>query len=204
MACLKIRPRSFSWLRGWFEQESGSEEIHSHDLPDAILSAIETNGRKRPKEKLARSLLRKLFWIRWRNRTAAGVLLMIVAVAGVLGIESKRGYSEIITQFILWSARFSVWQYAETVHPWEGTLKAANILNPADLYRATNVWPVHLQFTHAQWNALSPKKVEALPNFMSDGKILLRNPKVAGVMGYVGVRIKGNRSQAPLRAGLHL
>jgi hypothetical protein len=189
-------------------------------LPDGlsgeILSAIEKNGRKLPKEKLARWVLRKLFWKRWTKRAAIAAFLMTVAGAVVWRIEAARGYSGAIAQMILWSSRFEVWKYSEEARPWNGRLKASDISSAADLYRTTNVWPVHLEFTRAQWSALDAKKIEMLPNFLTtNGQILLRNPKaprsgLAGVMGYafdwsegnlefggkrfenVGVRIKGN------------
>jgi hypothetical protein len=141
---------------------------------------------------------------------------MMLAGAVVVGIEAPRGFSGLIAQAIVWPTRFEVWWYAEEVQPWTGTLKASDISSAADLYGITNVWPVHLEFTRAQWNGLDPRKIETLPNFItSDGKILVRNPKAprsgfAGVLGYafdwsggdldfggerfdnVGVRIKGN------------
>jgi spore coat protein CotH len=139
-------------------------------------------------------------------------------VAGAIawGIDASRGYSGMMSLAIVWGSRFQVGQYVEEARPWAGKLDAKNISSAADLYRTTNVWPAHLEFTRAQWKALRPKRIEGLPNFFTaKGEILLRNPKaprsgLAGVMGYafdwsagdlefggarfgnVGVRIKGN------------
>lgn len=86
----------------------------------------------------------------------------------------------------------------------------------ADLYQATNLWPVHLRFSAEQWQAMNWKRVPAIPNFIqADGSPLLRNTNaaragIAGVLGFdfpwssgdiefggvtftnVGIRIKGN------------
>ena len=112
---------------------------------------------------------------------------------------------------------------AKAARPWPTNAAAPPfdarlIRNAEQLYRTTNIWPVHLAFTREQWKALEPKRIGLLPNFiLPDNRILLRNPEarrsgILGVLGYeyhwsqakcefgrvsftnVAARVKGNIS----------
>jgi hypothetical protein len=103
--------------------------------------------------------------------------------------------SRLMSKSILWSMHFWGSQVAEPARPWPTNaatprLDASALRNAQDLYRTTNIWLVHLSFTPEQWEALEPKRIGAMPNFIrSDGMPLLRNPQarrsgVAGVLGF--------------------
>jgi hypothetical protein len=64
-------------------------------------------------------------------------------LAGSKGFERLTGAIFLLALGI-WSAR-------------EGHANDLNDLKPADLYRTTNVWSVHLQFTADQWQQMEPK-----------------------------------------------
>src|SRR6476660_7968177 len=40
----------------------------------------------------------------------------------------------------------------------EKTKAAKNTLKPADIFRTTNIWTVHLTFTPEQWKAMEPRQ----------------------------------------------
>ncbi len=67
---------------------------------------------------------------------------------------------------------------------------ATTLLSAADLFRATNVWDVHLKFTSNQWTTLGPKSVRPIPGFIRpDGTLILRNTNAsrAGIAGVLGI-----------------
>ncbi|HYV28329.1 MAG TPA: CotH kinase family protein [Candidatus Eisenbacteria bacterium] len=75
--------------------------------------------------------------------------------------------------------------------PYHGfTPKASDARTAADLYRATNIWTVHLKFTHRQWDELGPRRVAPVSNWLGpEGPVTLRNPAasrpgVAGILGF--------------------
>jgi spore coat protein CotH/DNA-directed RNA polymerase specialized sigma24 family protein len=156
-----------------------------------ILNAIGEVGRHRPKLKLARRVLRRLAFERWRRRFALGsTICSFFAIIG-LCIDGSRGFSWSLSQFIFWANRFDVSRVAQEAKPWTSpALDASKVRSGADLYGGTNVWNAHFNFTPKQWAALDPRRVQTLPHFFTnDGTILLRNPKaprsgLAGVMGY--------------------
>jgi spore coat protein H len=158
---------------------------------DEILAAIGEAAKQRPKLKLARRILRKLAFERWRRRFAFGAAIFAAFAIIGLGIDASRGFSWSISEFIFWATRFDVSRVAEEAKPWTSPpLDASTVHAAADLFKTTNVWNAHFRFTRGRWNALDPKRVETLPHFLTeDGTILLRNPKaprsgLAGVMGY--------------------
>lgn len=60
----------------------------------------------------------------------------------------------------------------------------------ADLFRSTNVWNVHLQFTAPEWEAIQHRRVPQVSGWMKpDGAITLRNPKASrnGLAGVLGI-----------------
>lgn len=73
----------------------------------------------------------------------------------------------------------------------------SNLLtSAAGLYRITNVWPVHLHFTSAEWAGLTPQRVPPMPGFMQpDGSMNLRNPKASrsGLAGVLGIDLPWSR-----------
>lgn len=93
---------------------------------------------------------------------------------------------------------------------------AANVRTAGELYRPSNVWNLHFQFTVAQWEQIHYKRVPTVPNWMKeDGSVALRNTNasrngLAGTLGFdfpwsaanvefggraftnVGLRFKGN------------
>lgn len=194
-------------------------------LSAGILASIDESLGRRPTFKLARRTLNALAWARWRRRFAVGVPTLCVLL-GILGgiavyIDSRSGYSRLISAFVVWKTRFDVWRVTEPAQPWPTSAAAprldARVVRDAhDLYQTTNIWLAHLKFTREQWQALEPRRIDPLPNFLlPDGMILLRNPKarrsgLAGVLGYefdwthagfefgsvaftnVAVRVRGN------------
>ena len=177
----------------------------SATLPEAwsveILRAIDEPRGKRPSLKLARQTLRSLAWARWRRRciisTSAlaliGVLLAITV--GAIWHRSPTGRTWLFSESQIWGARYWNLAMAEAARPWPTNaatphFDARLIRNAEQLYRTTNIWPVHLTFTREQWKALEPKRIALLPNFiLPDNRILLRNPEsrrggLLGVLGY--------------------
>jgi hypothetical protein len=189
------------------------------------LQLIEESGGKRPSLKLARRTLWTLAWARWRRRFVIAAVTWHVLL-GILGgiawyIDSLSGYSRSISTFIVWSVRFQAMREFEPARPWPKNpashrFDAAAVRNAHDLYRTTNIWLAHLNFTRQEWKALEPNYIGPMPNFLRpDGMVLLRNPEarrsgIAGVFGYefdwsrgsfdfagvsftnVAVRVKGN------------
>lgn len=163
----------------------------SADLLTEILGAIRDEGNRRPELKLARRVLRRLAFERWRRRLVVGASAIAIFATIGIGIDASRGFSWSISQFIFWATRFDVSKIAQDAKPWTSPpLDASKVRNAADLYRVTNVWNTHFTFTRDQWKALDPRRVQTLPHFLAeDGTILLRNPKaprsgLAGVMGF--------------------
>lgn len=197
-------------------------------LGSEVLAMIDENKNKRPVFKLARRALNSLAWKRWRRRLAIGVpsLLVLLIASGCAAwhFDSRTGHSGLISAFIVWSVKQEAKRVpglAQPARPWptnaaRARLNAASIRRARDLYQTTNIWLAHLKFSRAQWKALPPKRIGALPNFLQpDGTALLRNPKaqrsgLAGALGYdfnwthadfefggvtftnAGARLKGN------------
>lgn len=93
---------------------------------------------------------------------------------------------------------------------------AATVTTAGDLYRPSNVWNLHFQFSAAQWEQIHYKRVPTVPSWLKeDGTVALRNTNssrngLAGTLGFdfpwsaadlefggraftnVGVRFKGN------------
>ncbi|MCI0535678.1 MAG: CotH kinase family protein [Verrucomicrobiales bacterium] len=208
--------------------------VHGHAaappeyVTSAILSAIPARNISGPTFKFARATLRALTWAKWRRwmKTAlagAGVCAVLLCLLGfALYLAWTKG--PLLAWIIEWSTRLQMGATPELLQParpWTGDpshpqLNAAAIRTGDDLFRVTNVWPAHLEFSVEQWQAVAPKRIPPMPNMMpADGKFILRNPKarrsgLAGVLGYefdwahadlefggrplsdVAARIKGN------------
>jgi hypothetical protein len=195
-----------------------------------ILQSMEASRDQRPSLKLARRTLNTLAWLRWRRRFVMGVSTVGVSIA-ILGgiavyIDSQSGFSRLITLYLELEVRseaYTVPGLAAAANPWPTnehtpTLKAANIRDASELYRTTNIWLAHLNFSREEWKAVQPKRIAPLPNFFQpDGGVLLRNPNAqrsgfSGVLGFdfnwghadfelgglvftnVATRVKGNAS----------
>lgn len=67
---------------------------------------------------------------------------------------------------------------------------ARTLGSAGDLFRATNIWNLHLRFNAEQFAALGPKRVKRVANWLqADGTPLLLNPEatrngLAGVLGF--------------------
>lgn len=184
----------------------------SATLPEAlsveILAAMDENRGKRPSLKLARQTLRSLAWRRWRRRclisASAFGLLLAMAGAAFWYVDGKSGHTWTITKRIEWTL---AWHRkvtpAEAVRPWPANpatpgFDARHLRNAAELYRTTNIWPVHLTFTPEQWQALAPKHIPPLTNFiLPDGRWLLRNPAArrSGLLGVLGLENDWSQAQ---------
>jgi RNA polymerase sigma factor (sigma-70 family) len=165
-----------------------------------ILQSMEASRGQRPSLTLARRTLNTLAWLRWRRRVVIGwaTVSVLIAILGGIAvyIDSRSGYSRLISEATLWSVRFwGWWQVPEVARPWptDSTaprLEAGSVRNAQDLYRTTNIWLAHLSFTREQWKALELKRIGPMPNLVRpDGMWLLRNPQarrsgLAGVLGF--------------------
>jgi len=172
------------------------------NLVPGILASIDENLGRRPAFPLARRTLRSLAWRRWRRRVGVGVptvvLMLLTAVAITWYVESRTGFSRLISMFFVWSVKHegkTVPGLAQPARPWpeQATgrgVDAAGVNHARDLYQTTNLWPAHLTFTRAEWSAVQPKRIEPLPHFFQpDGTVLLRHPEaqrsgLAGVLGF--------------------
>ncbi len=171
------------------------------------------------------SLLPKSGWKRWL------AIFFVIAGSFVLLVVTL-----VVAAILAWrSPNFQAWFFSKMIerqvrafpeerldapaptpsyHGFEPDARQAK--TAADIYRPTNFWNLHLQFTDAQWKALGPNHVPPLPGFIQeDGRPLLRNPQapragLAGVLGLdypwssgkvdfggltftnVGIRYKGN------------
>lgn len=171
-----------------------------------------------------RSLWRKLPQSRWKR------LFALVAVTFGGGIVLIAALA-VAVFFLFQSPRFMAWFMSTSLGrpqtfpespdspsvPYTGPQpSAAGLASGDQLYRATNVWTVHLTFTSNQWAELGPKHVERLPDWLNgESGPKLSNPAssrngLAGVVGLdypwsvaqlefggvtfsnVGVRFKGN------------
>ena len=173
----------------------------SATLPESlsieILRAIEERRGQRPSLKLARQTLRSLAWKRWRRRCVIGTFvfagLLSFAVAAIWH-GSPTGRTWLFSQSQMFGAWYWNLAMAEVARPWPTNavtppLDARLIRNAEQLYRTTNIWPVHLTFTREQWKALKPKRVGVLANFiLPDNRVLLRNPEArrSGLLGVLG------------------
>ena len=206
----------------------GCAALLPEGLTAEVRRSIEESRGERPTLKLARRALNTLAWARWRRRILIGApsvaIFAIALISLAWHIDSRSGHSRFISAWLVWSVKHeakTVPGLAQPAHPWPtntavARLDAASVRNAEEVYRMTNIWLAHLQFTREQWKALQPKHIGALPNFLrGDGTALLRNPKakrsgLAGVLGYdfdwthaefefgglaftnVAARIKGN------------
>jgi spore coat protein CotH/DNA-directed RNA polymerase specialized sigma24 family protein len=180
-------------------QTEGREAPLPDGLAADILASMEAAGGKRPALKLARRTLDSLAWARWRRRLAVGISIDVLATALVVGVvwylSSLTGHSRLISLFGVWGVRFHAHRLAEPVGPWPTSaatprFDAGLVRNAQDLYRTTNIWLAHLDFSREQWKALEAKYIGSMPNFVRpDGMWTLRNPQaqrggVIGVLGY--------------------
>lgn len=171
-------------------------------LAAEIQESIARQRGQRPTQALARRILRTLAWTRWRRRVLVGVptfILLLALTAGIAWhIDARTGHSRLISMFLVWSVKNegrTVPGLAEPARPWPANAEAAlpragGLHTAADLYQTTNIWPAHFKFTRAQWDAIQPRSIGALPHFLQpDGTVLLRHPGaqrsgLAGVLGF--------------------
>ena len=171
-------------------------------LLEETLAAIEATAGRRPAFKLARRTLNTLAWARWRRRVIIAVPSFILALAMLIfvgwKVSARDGHSRAFSTFLVWSMKNKARsnpEMAQPARPWptnhaDITRAPAVIQSSSDLYQATNIWPAHLKFSRAQWQALQPKEIGALPNILQpDGTVLLRHPGaqrsgLSGVLGY--------------------
>ena len=171
-------------------------------LLEETLTVIEATAGRRPALKLASRTLNTLAWARWRRRVILGVpsFLLVFALLIFVGwkVSARDGHSRAFSTFLVWSMKNKARsnpELAQPARPWptnssQATPAAAVIQSSSDLYQTTNIWPAHLKFSRAQWQALQPKEIGALPHIMRpDGTVLLRHPGaqrsgLAGVLGY--------------------
>jgi len=167
---------------------------------------------------------RRRRWLRVLGWVGVVVVLLVALAAGLWAAEGRAGQSRVIAWFLEWSSRTEASRVPgldQPARPWPTNTGVvlpdlAGVRSAGDLYRPDTVWGAHLEFTRAQWAALEPERIGALPNFVQpDGTILLRNPAaqrsgLAGVLGWdfewsagnvelggrrftnAAVRIKGN------------
>ena len=171
-------------------------------LLEETLAAIEESAGRRPALRLARRTLNTLAWARWRRRVIIGVPSFILVAAMLLfvgwKVSARDGHSRFFSTFLVWSMKNKARsnpELAEPARPWptnhSDSTRALRVLqSPADLYQTTNIWAAHLRFSRAQWQALQPKEIGALPHILQpDGTVQLRHPGaqrsgLAGVLGY--------------------
>ena len=177
----------------------GCSEPLPEPLLGEILRAIDSILGKRPALKLARQTLASLAWARWRRRCVISSLvlgLLLPSVGGALWYaDSKSGHTWHLIKRIEWVLAWHKYlTRPEAVRPWPANaasgFDATQVRNANDLYRTTNIWPVHLAFTRKQWQALEPKAIKPLANFiLPDGRFLLRNPgsRRSGLLGVLGL-----------------
>ena len=173
----------------------------SATLPESlsveILRAIDEGRGRHPSLKLARRTLRSLAWVRWRRRCIIGasVFGVLLAIAGTaIWYGPPTGRTWLFAQSQMCGAWYWNLAMAEAARPWP--INAATphfdariIRNAEQLYRTTNIWPVHLTFTREHWKALEPKRIRVLANFiLPDNRIVLRNPEArrSGLLGVLG------------------
>ncbi|MFM1767931.1 MAG: hypothetical protein RJA22_460 [Verrucomicrobiota bacterium] len=141
---------------------------------------------------------------RWRRLRilvllGGGALGLLAVGAGLWAAEGRPGQGSMLAWFLEWSSRTEASRVpglAQAARPWPpkgaevALTDAAGLRTAADLYRTTNILAAQFHFTRAQWDALEPERIGALPNFLQpDGGILLRNPQaqrsgLAGVLGW--------------------
>lgn len=164
-------------------------------------------------------------WLKWLLCTVAGLIGLILLLAAFWVWSLRTG--RLTRWFATWTARSAEkaapqevrWPPAGKEPPdaWVGPrLSAVGVTTREAFYNPTNLWPVHLRFTRAQWDALEPGLVSPVFTFDApDGKIPLLNTNatrngLAGSMGFefpwsqavvevggltfaeAGVRFKGN------------
>jgi RNA polymerase sigma factor (sigma-70 family) len=167
------------------------------NLSSDILQSMEASRGQRPSVQLARRTLNTLAWLRWRRRcilSAAGFGALLVIAGGAIWYGSPTGRTWLFAETQMWGTWCWDLARAEAARPWPTNaatpqFDARLIRNAEQLYRTTNIWPVHLIFTREQWKALEPKRIKVLPNFiLPDHRILLRNPEArrSGILGVLG------------------
>jgi len=175
----------------------------SATLPESlsveILRAMDEQHGKRPSLKLARRTLTSLAWARWRRRCifSATVLAALLAIVGgtLWYVDAQSGHTWQLIKRIEWAlAWHNYLTKTDAVQPWPTNpatplLDASQVRQADDLYRTTNIWPVHLTFTREQWQALKPKRIKPMANFiLPNGRWLLCNPESrrSGLLGVLG------------------
>jgi DNA-directed RNA polymerase specialized sigma24 family protein len=157
---------------------------------------------RRPTNPIARLVLRNLAMARWRRRLLVGVPSVVAVLALLVGSllywDAQNGFSHSISLFLVWQAKREgqiVPGMTQPARPWPPAGKSAGVdatrvHEAAQIYVSTNIWPVYLQFSPDQWDALEPRRIAPLPHFLRpDGTALLRNPEaqrggLAGVLGF--------------------
>ncbi len=167
-----------------------------------ICEAIAATLSGRPRQKLARRVLRLLALKRWRRRIVVGwaCATALVMIAGAIAwrIDSHTGFSRMLTLYMELAVRseaFTKKGLAGPAKPWPtnsqtATLDASRVRTAEEIYRTTNIWLAHLSFSRDAWKTIQPKRNTPMPNFFqSDGSFLLRNPNasrsgLSGVLGF--------------------
>ena len=171
-----------------------------------MLQTMEASQGQRPSLKLARRTLRSLAWRRWRRRCliSASVIVVLLAMAGAaIWYGSPTGRTWLFAESQVWAVRYWNLTMPIAARPWPThaampQFDARRIRNAEQLYRTTNIWPVHLTFTREQWKALEPKRIRPLGNFiLPDHRILLRNPEArrSGILGVLGREYDWSRAE---------
>lgn len=184
----------------------GCAAMVPQNLSVDILLAMEVNHCQRPPLKLARRTLRSLAWRRWRRRCtiSASVFVVLLAISvQAIRYGSSTGRTWLFSQSQMWLARYWNLAMAEAARPWPTNaatvpLDAGVIRNAEQVYRTTNIWPVHLTFTREQWKALEPKRIPLLATFiLPDGRRLPRNPEARrnGLLGVLGYEYDWSRAE---------
>ncbi len=201
----RLRPRKGTLdtrpLAAALVTESGASPV-PEGLRAEVLALMEATAGRRATLKLARRTLTTLAWARWRRRFIIGlpssILVLALLIFAGWKVSARDGHSRAFSTFLVWSMKNKAWsnpEMAQPARPWPTNqtdlVRAPAVLHSAaDLYQTTNIWPAHLKFSRAQWQALQPKKIGALPHILQpDGTVLLRHPGaqrsgLAGVLGY--------------------
>ncbi len=165
------------------------------DVEQRVLGHIRSWTPREQKERLVRATLRAWRWVEFKRalrscvRFAGIALGTFAAIVATVFILFRQGY------LMPWIMDMSNRQLVKEIpgldqpaRPWLGAVEMAAPKTAADLYSLTNIWPVQLNFTAAQWHDLQPTRIATAPNMFQDGTIVLRNPNakrngLAGVMG---------------------
>src|SRR6266404_8456069 len=77
----------------------------------------------------------------------------------------------------------SVPELAQPARPWptdpeQRLPEAGEARKTEDIFRPTNIWLAHLNFSAEQWRLLEPRRIDPVPKlFQPGGEVILRNPK---------------------------